>query len=50
MESPPDFKGKIYDNLADIELFGCFKAGERGAFAELFSRYYDLLYVHAYNK
>lgn len=39
-----------YSEFTDEELTSCFKRGDRLAFAEIFKRYNDLLYAHAYNK
>jgi len=39
-----------YSKLSDEELATCFREGDRHAFAEIFERYNDLLYAHAYNK
>lgn len=39
-----------YSKLSDFELTGLLKQGDNAAFAEIFERYNDLLYAHAYNK
>lgn len=39
-----------YSELTDQELATYLREGDRHAFAEIFERYHDLLYVHAYNK
>lgn len=39
-----------YSVLTDQELATYFREGDRHAFAEIFERYNDLLYAHAYNK
>jgi RNA polymerase sigma-70 factor (ECF subfamily) len=39
-----------YSTLKDEELATYFREGDRHAFAEIFERYNDLLYAHAYNK
>lgn len=40
----------LYGQFSDVELIAALKLGDRSAFAEIFDRYSDLLYVHAYNK
>jgi RNA polymerase sigma-70 factor (ECF subfamily) len=39
-----------YSDYSDQELAVLLKGGDRFAFAEIFERYNDLLYAHAYNK
>jgi len=39
-----------YNQYSDEELASRFKQGDHSAFAEIFERYNDLLYAHAYNK
>lgn len=39
-----------YISFSDTELAVFFKEGDRKAFAEIFERYNDVLFVHAYNK
>jgi len=39
-----------YSMLNDEQLAAYFREGDRHAFAEIFERYNDLLYAHAYNK
>jgi RNA polymerase sigma-70 factor (ECF subfamily) len=41
---------QVYSEFSDIELLSLLKAGKHAAFAEIFERYNDLLYTHAYNK
>lgn len=39
-----------YRLLSDFELFALFKSGDRNAFAEIYERYFGLLYLHAANR
>jgi RNA polymerase sigma-70 factor (family 1) len=39
-----------YSSFSDAELAAFFKEGNRHAFAEIFERYNDVLFAHAYNK
>lgn len=39
-----------YSNFSDQELAELLKSGDRDAFGQIFERYNDLLYAHAYNK
>lgn len=39
-----------YSELTDQELATYLRKGDRHAFAEIFERYHDLLYAHAFNK
>jgi RNA polymerase sigma-70 factor (ECF subfamily) len=39
-----------YIRLNDKELAAHFREGDRNAFAEIFERYHDVLFAHAYNK
>jgi len=39
----------MYNELSGSELTALLKEGDRMAFEEIFKRYNDLLYAHAYN-
>lgn len=39
-----------YTVLSDLEIWDLFKSGDRDAFAELYERYFGILYVHARNR
>jgi RNA polymerase sigma-70 factor (ECF subfamily) len=39
-----------YSSFSDTDLAAFFKEGDRHAFAEIFERYHDVLFSHAYNK
>src|SRR4051812_6602008 len=39
-----------YKSLSDQELLVLLKEGEHPAFAEIYNRFYSLLYVHAYRR
>lgn len=40
-------KGQPYRNLNDLQLAALLKSGDRGAFGEIYNRYWDVLYIHA---
>src|SRR5690554_1148244 len=41
---------KCYTELTDQVLFDLIKSGDATAFKEIYNRYFDLLYIHAYKK
>ena len=41
---------KPYQSLSDHELISLLSIGDKGAFAQIFTRYHSVLFSHAYNK
>lgn len=39
-----------YNSLSDLELVELLRTGNQNAFAEIYERYFGLLYLHAYNR
>ena len=39
-----------YDSMNDFELVNLIKSGNKHAFAEIYERYFDVLYLHAYHR
>lgn len=39
-----------YDSLSDLELVDLMKSNDQKAFAQIYQRYFGLLYLHAYNR
>lgn len=39
-----------YHSLSDLELVDLLRSGNQNAFAEIYERYFGLLYLHAYNR
>lgn len=39
-----------YHSLSDLELVDLIRSGNQNAFAEIYERYFGLLYLHAYNR
>lgn len=39
-----------YDSMNDFELVNLIKSGNKHAFAKIYERYFDVLYLHAYHR